>query len=141
MVEAWSSDSQTLLDRPSPAVLTTYRKDGSAAVSPVWFRLHEQDLEVVIAEGDAKLRHLERVPRCSLMVFETEPPFRGLTIEGAPRLVPDGGNTARLAIASRYLGRELGGRFVEQRRTPGLVLRIDPIEVREWDLSGIIPQE
>ena len=34
-------DVQSLLDAPSPAVLTTYRKDGSALTTPVWFRFHE----------------------------------------------------------------------------------------------------
>ena len=29
-------DVASLLQAPSPAVLTTYRKDGTAAVSPVW---------------------------------------------------------------------------------------------------------
>ncbi len=75
------------------------------------------------------------------MVFETEPPFRGLTVEGSPRLEPDSGNRARLAIASRYLGAEVARRFVEQRQTPGLVLRIRATKVKEWDLSGILPQE
>ena len=141
MPEDWSLASADLLDRPSPAVLTTYRKDGTASVSPVWFRLNEHHLEVVIAEGDAKLRYLERVPMCSLMVFETVPPFRGLTVEGSPLLEPDLENRARLAIASRYLGEEVARRFVEERQTPGLVLRITATTVKEWDLSGILPQE
>jgi len=35
---------------PSPAVLTTYRKDGTAVTSPVWFRFRGDTFEVVIAE-------------------------------------------------------------------------------------------
>ena len=59
----------SLIDAPSPAVLTTYRKDGSANVSPVWFRWHGGAFEVVIAHGDVKLKHLARDPRCALLVF------------------------------------------------------------------------
>ena len=33
---------ESLLEGPSPAVLTTYRKDGTALVSPVWFRFTAQ---------------------------------------------------------------------------------------------------
>ena len=40
----------TLFQAPSPAVLTTYRKDGTAAASPVWFRFRDNTFEVVIAE-------------------------------------------------------------------------------------------
>ena len=141
MFDNWSRDSEDLLDQPSPAVLTTYRKDGTASVSPVWFRFHQHELEVVIAESDAKLRHLERDPRCSLVVFETQPPFRGVTVEGVSRLEPDVGNQVRLAITSRYLGAETAHRFVEQRQTTGLVLRVSATKVNQWDLSGILPQE
>lgn len=118
MLDDVSPEFVSLLDRPSPAVLTTHRKDGSAAVSPVWFRFHQQSLEVVTAEGDVELRHLACMPRCALMIFETEPPFRGLAFEGAPRLETDEGNEVRLDIASRYLGRELGRRFL---RSVGLL--------------------
>ena len=109
-------------------------------VSPVWFRFHESELEVVIAQGDPKLRHLEQAPRCSLMVFETEAPFRGLRLEGTPRLTRDENNEARAEIAARYLGREPGHRYVEQRRTPGFVLRIEVTRANSWDLSEILPQ-
>ncbi len=51
---------RSLLEAPSPAVRTTYRRDGSALSSPVWFRLHDRALEVVIANGDIKLKHWAR---------------------------------------------------------------------------------
>jgi hypothetical protein len=43
-------DARSLIEAPSPAVLTTYRKDGSALTSPVWFRFHRGAFEVVLAE-------------------------------------------------------------------------------------------
>ena len=52
-----------LLVAAAPAVLTTYRKDGSDHVSPVWFRFFDGAFEIVIAEGDVKLRHLETEAR------------------------------------------------------------------------------
>lgn len=61
----------SLLDAPSPAVLTTYREDGDVLVSPVRFRWHEDAFEVVVAEGDAKLGHPRRDPRCILVALET----------------------------------------------------------------------
>ena len=50
----------TLLAGPAAAVLTTYRRDGTAVPSPVWYRRADDALEVVIADGDVKLRHLAR---------------------------------------------------------------------------------
>ena len=46
------------------AVLQTYRKDGTAFTRPVWYREHDGAFEVVIAEGDPKVTHLRRDPRC-----------------------------------------------------------------------------
>jgi hypothetical protein len=91
----------SLLEAPSPAVLTTYRANGTAATSPVWFRFRDGCFEVVIAENDVKLRHLAAHPQCSLVVFETVPPFRGIRVEGEPELT----GTAR----SRRGGRSPAG--------------------------------
>ena len=129
---------RTLLDRPSAAVLTTFRKNGTAAPSPVWFRAPNGELEVVIAEGDVKLRHLATRPTCSLLIFETSTPFRGLRVEGEPTLRHEGVTDARLAIASRYLGPDDGKRFTSARG-PGVILSMQLREAHFWDLSAILP--
>jgi PPOX class probable F420-dependent enzyme len=135
---AWVEPVRSLLEAPSPAVLTTYRKDGSAHTVPVWFRWTDEAFEVVIAKGDVKLRHLARDPRCVLVVFEAVRPFRGLEVRG----VGEGDLTsARAAIAGRYLGVGDGERFAAERRsTPGVLLRLVPNSSRVWDLSGILPR-
>ena len=128
-----------LLEAPSAAVLTTYRRDGTALVSPVWFRFAGGVFEVVIAEDDIKLVHLNRDPRCSLVVFESVPPFRGMEVRGEPELVWRDVTAVRTAIACRYLGEEAGRLFAEQRSVPGVLLRLVPISPRVWDLSAILP--
>lgn len=131
---------RSLLEAPSPAVLTTYRRDGSALVTPVWFRWSDGAFEVVIAEGDVKLRHLARDPRCVLVVFEAVRPFRGIEVRSVAELVEGDVTPARVAIARRYLGAPDGGRFAAERRSkPGVLLRLVPDEPRVWDLSGIVP--
>jgi PPOX class probable F420-dependent enzyme len=131
-------DLRSLLDAPSPAVLTTYRKDGSALVTPVWFRHVDDVFEVVIAEGDIKLQHLRRDPRCGLVVFEAVPPFRGVEIRGEADLVECDVREVRAAVAGRYLGVEDGQRFAAERSNPGVLLRLAGAQ-RAWDLSAILP--
>jgi PPOX class probable F420-dependent enzyme len=133
---------RSLLDAASPATLTTYRRDGSALTTPVWFRwTGDAEFEVVIADGDVKLAHLARDPRCSLLVFETTRPFRGVEVRGVARLEPhDDVTPFRVAIAGRYLGRDGGAAFAAGRRsTRGYVLRIDAERVRTWDLAEALP--
>jgi PPOX class probable F420-dependent enzyme len=132
---------RSLLEAPSPAVLTTYRKDGSAHTVPVWFRWVDDAFEVVIAKGDVKLRHLARDPRCVLVVFEAVRPFRGVELRGVAELVEGDVTATRVALAGRYLGVGDGERFAAERRsTPGVLLRLIPDSPRVWDLSGILPR-
>jgi PPOX class probable F420-dependent enzyme len=122
-------------------VLATTRKDGSPYTSPVWFRWTGEAFEVVIAVGDVKLRHLERDPRCSLLVFEAVPPFRGVEVRGEATLTRCDVTEVRRSIASRYLGPEGGGRFAAARRSrPGVLLQLRPVEPRVWNLGHILPR-
>jgi hypothetical protein len=133
-------DVQTLIDAPSPAVLTTYRKDASALTTPVWFRFHDGAFEVVLAEGDVKRQHLARTPNCLLVVFEVVPPFRAIEVKGEPELVEGDVTTVREAIAGRYLGSERGRSFALSRRSPrGTLLRLVPRDPRIWDLAAALP--
>jgi len=130
----------TLFQAPSPAVLTTYRKDGTAAASPVWFRFRDNTFEVVIAENDVKLRHLSARPECELLVFEAVPPFRGVRVRSdQPILTRDGAQQARQDIASRYLGEEPGKRFAAERTSTGILLRLPADHAKTWDLNAILP--
>ncbi len=94
---------------------------------------------VVIAENDVKLRHLAAHPQCSLVVFETVLPFRGVRVDDEPDLTRDGADEARRSIASRYLGRERGERFAAQRAAVGVLLRLPARGARGWDLTAILP--
>jgi PPOX class probable F420-dependent enzyme len=135
----WLQQVQTLLDAPSPAVLTTYRRDDSAVATPVWFRWHDMAFEVVIAERDVKLRHLARRPDCSLVVFETVRPFRGIEVRGEAEIIETDVTPIRIAIAGRYLGKGDGERYAAQRQKPGVLLRLATDQPRIWDLTPILP--
>jgi Pyridoxamine 5'-phosphate oxidase len=119
-----------------------YRRDGSALTSPVWYRWENGAFEIVVAQGDVKLRHLARDPRCILVAFETEPPFRGIEARGEPELVERDVTAERIAIAGRYLGEAAARAFAAARSSPiGVLLRLEPEDPRVWDLSAILPAE
>src|SRR5215212_8314629 len=117
MAEDWTAEFRSLLEAPSPAVLTTTRKDGRALSTPVWFRWHGGAFEVVIAKGDVKLDHLARNPECTLVIFETVPPFRGIEVRETPELLDVDVTEARTAISGRYLGEADGVRYAAGRRS------------------------
>jgi PPOX class probable F420-dependent enzyme len=131
-------DLRSLLEAPAPAVLVTYRRDGSAAVSPVWFGYTGEAFEVVVAKSDVKLGHLTRDPRAELMIFETVAPFRGVRIRADVELDESHFDEVRRAISSRYLGPETAKAF-DAERSEGVVVRLPASAARAWDLSGILP--
>ena len=128
-----------LLDALPAAVLAVYRADGTAYMSPVWYRVANGSVDIVVADGDLKIERLRSDPRCLFMAFETEPPFRGVRIESEAQLSSADVQETRLAIASRYLGEADGERYVEQRTKSGTVVRLSLVSARTWDLRAILP--
>ena len=135
-----SDEIRSLLEAPSPASLTVYREDGDAVVSPVWFRQADDLFEVVVAYSDHKLAHLRRDPRCVLLIFEATSPFRGVMVRDRATVVPDEGARSRLAIATRYLGADVGRDYADtSRRPPGWIARLPMAPGRAWSLADKLP--
>ncbi len=119
-------------------MLITYRPDGSADVSPVWFRYTGETFEVVVAKSDSKLRNLARDPRAVLMIFETVAPFRGVKVRAEVGWDESRVEDVRRSISSRYLGHEGADAFVAERGD-GVVVRLPTSAAQVWDLSEILP--
>ena len=123
-----------LLELPLVAVLATYRMDGSVLLSPVWHRWRDSGFDVVVGPNDVKLKHLGRDPRTSVLVYEHQPPYRGLEARGEVRLDPERGTEALAAMAVRYLGPEDGPAYAATAGDTVLV-RLDPAQLRGWDFA------
>ena len=132
-------DFSDLLSGASAAVLTTYRRDGSALTSPVWVALGDGAFEIVMTAKDGKVKNLQRDARCVLVIFETSPPFRGVEARADAELETGSRvDEVRRRIASRYLGEEGGARFTSARAdVPSVIVRVPKTDARSWDLSKI----
>lgn len=131
------NDVKNLLEGPSPAVLATYRKDGTANLSPVWFRYEGTHFEVVIADDDVKLQHISRDPRVTLLIFESTTPFRGVQVSEQAEVTREGLDEVRRLITSRYLDDGASKSFTEGRTGNGAVIRISSRSAKAWDLAPI----
>jgi hypothetical protein len=124
-----------LLERPLVAILATYRANGEALLSPVWHEWRDGGFTVVVGVDDAKARHLRRDPRAGLVVFDQEPPYRGLELRGRARFVEEGVVEAQRRIARRYLGEERGTDYADSVAFDEVIVRLEPGIVRAWDFS------
>jgi hypothetical protein len=103
-------------------------------LSPVWHQWRDDGFDVVVGPNDIKLKHLRRDPRASVLVYEHEPPYRGLEARGQVRLLPADGLDALASMAVRYLGPEDGPAYASTV-TDGVLVRLEPTEVRGWDFA------
>jgi PPOX class probable F420-dependent enzyme len=128
------SELDDFLALPLVAVLATYRKDGGALLSPVWHQWRDGGFDVVVAPNDIKQVHLRRDPRASLLVYDNEPPYRGVEIRTTAQLSEiDGADFVR-EMAVRYLGQEAGEAYAATSADTVLI-RLEPGRVRTWDFA------
>jgi PPOX class probable F420-dependent enzyme len=127
------NDLDGLLERPLVAVLATYRRSGDVLLSPVWHRWRDGGFDVVTGGDDVKVRHLRNDSRATVLVYEHEPPYRGIELKGRAVLGPADRDLVR-AIAVRYLGVEQGEAYVA-RAGDDTLIRLEPGHVRAWDFA------
>ena len=129
-----AKDLGDLLERPLVAVLATYRADGSVLLSPVWHEWRDDGFNVCTGADNVKARHLRRDPRASIVVYEHEPPYRGIEVRGRAQLLPEHARETVRRIAARYLGERAGNAYADQG-ADDMLIRLEPGELRAWDFS------
>ena len=120
--------------------VATVRADGRPHVAPIWFILDGSDVVFLTGADTVKGKSLRRDPRVSLVVDLEEPPYAFVMVEGAVELSDDleAMRPLAIAIASRYMGEELGEEFGSRNAVPGeLLVRLHPNKIVAIDeLAG-----
>ena len=132
------SELDALLAEPLVSTLATYRRDGHVLLSPVWHEWLDGGINICIGATDVKIRHVRRDPRAGLVVYDQRPPYRGLQLTCTPRVLetsPAEYRTVLRRIAVRYIGERSGNAYADASPGMGVVLRLEPGEVRSWDFA------
>lgn len=128
-------DLGDLLERPIVAVLATRRSNGETLLSPVWHEWREGGFNVVVGADDVKAYCVRSDPRVALVVFDQEPPYRGVELRARAQLVTDDVVETNRRIAVRYLGEERGTAYASTVDDDLVIVRLDPGVVRAWDFA------
>ncbi len=91
-------------DNPYYAVVTTLREDGSPHSTVTWVTEEDGDVIFNTAYPRAKPRHLERDPRASVTVVDSEDAYRWISISGPAELTTDGANDVIEQLSWKYDG-------------------------------------
>jgi PPOX class probable F420-dependent enzyme len=121
------------LEEPFYGAVTTLRPDGSPHTTVVWVDVDDEGVMVNTAAGRAKVRYLERDPRLSLIVIDSNDPYRWLAVSGRAELTTDGAEEQIHRLAKKYLGKDQYPwlRPGEQRIT----VRIHPEHIDSYGLE------
>jgi PPOX class probable F420-dependent enzyme len=117
------------------AVLATLRKDGGVLLSPLCHEWRDGGFNVWITEEDVKARHLRRDSRATIVVAESEEPYRGVEIRGVARLIDKDVFEVAARIMARYFGMDEGADYVKSYPGTHLTARVEPGNLRDWDFA------
>jgi PPOX class probable F420-dependent enzyme len=125
---------RAFLEEPFYGAVTTLRGDGSPHTTVVWVDVDDEGVMFNTAEGRAKVRHLQHDPRLSLIVIDSNDPYRWLAVSGWAELTTEGAEEQIHKLAKKYLGKDQYPwlRPGEQRIT----VRIHPEHVDSYGLDG-----
>jgi PPOX class probable F420-dependent enzyme len=114
------------------AVVAIPRPDAAPLTAPVWYRYENHgELWFSIAAGSQKDRALAVGLPITLVVQNETLPYAYVSVEGrVAEIRPTNDRRESLRMAERYLGAELGARYVEANSAEGS-LRIS-IEPTRW---------
>jgi hypothetical protein len=89
---------------------------------------------VITSSDGIKARHLRRDPRANIVVYEHDPPYRGIEVRGEARLHTEDVAAGVRRIATRYLGADAGAAYAENAGDD-TIIRLEPGRLRAWDFA------
>jgi PPOX class probable F420-dependent enzyme len=127
------SEREAFLAGVHVGVLSIAEEGRGPLTVPIWYGYEPGgELRLVTERGSRKGRLLARVERLSLCVQTETPPYQYVSVEG-PVVALEDADVERdvRPLARRYLGRELGDRYVEatggtEARGGSVLVRVRP---------------
>jgi PPOX class probable F420-dependent enzyme len=103
-----SDGTLALLDGKNYAVLATINPDGSPQTSVLWVGRAGNDLLFSTVAGRVKHRNMERDPRVSVTVLDSEDPENYVELRGRVSMTPDVDRALDTRLSWKYDGRDPG---------------------------------
>jgi PPOX class probable F420-dependent enzyme len=111
------------------AVVATLGEDGSPQSTVVWVDTDGENVVFNTKRGRAKVEHLERDPRVSVTVIDSENPYSFLEVQGVASFDDEGANEHINMLANKYRGSDFTD--FEGR----VIVRVTPDRVLNYNLD------
>ncbi len=129
-------EREEFLDEVRVAVLAVSEPGRGPLALPVWFVYHAGVVEFGIDADSLKAQLLRAAGRATIIVQDESPPYRYVSVEGP--VEPTGAERDVLAMATRYLGADLGAWYAKANPSTesSVVFRLHPEHWRTQDFSA-----
>lgn len=105
---------------------------------PIWYEWVDGEVRLSMNGDSLKARLLRAAGRATVTVQREKPPYAYVSVEGPVTVTFEHGDTE--ALATRYLGPELGTRYAEQNPPDdaSAIVRLRPEHWRTYDYRKVL---
>ncbi|HEX4930462.1 MAG TPA: TIGR03618 family F420-dependent PPOX class oxidoreductase [Gaiellaceae bacterium] len=132
MAKPTEGQAAFLHEEPNVAVVAALREDGTPHQSVVWVDYDGEHVVLNLNNFRAKLEHMRRDPRVSVLTIDRNDPFRRLAIDGrVVEITTDGAYDHIVRQAGVYLGKD---EYPLQEGEERILVRIAPDRVEAYNV-------
>jgi len=132
----------TLFEQTHFARLGTINEDGTAHISPIYFRYLDDQIIMGTQVKSRKVKNILRDKKVSILIDVTEPVYQGALIYGEAELDYEDVLSKRLKIFERFQSIEDASEFLEwlSSKWDGVIIRVKPKDIVSFDYSQPWPE-
>jgi PPOX class probable F420-dependent enzyme len=128
-----NEEQRNFAAEPNVAVFTSVDARSRPHATPIWYLFDGETFTFSVGRGGQKHKNVERNPEVSVVIDSRVVPYFALMISGRAEIGPPLNDAGRSEIAVRYLGPELGKRYVEVTKgQDSVTIRLTPRKVIEF---------
>lgn len=128
------SETEDFLSEANVAILATVDSRARAHATPVWYLFEDGEIIINTGLNSQKHRNVEAHPDISLVIDRRTLPYYAVTARGRATIGPQMSEADRLRLAVRYLGEDIGRRYVEATAgEAAITIRLRPEKLIVFD--------
>lgn len=129
------NEIESFLDKALFARLGTINEDGTAHITPIFFRAESGQILMATQEPSRKIRNIKRDRRVTILIDTTDIPFKGVLVYGTAELDYEDVITKRVRIFERTRTREEGEAYARKlsEAWPCVIIRVTPERFVSFD--------
>ncbi len=119
------------------ARLGTLNEDGSIHIAPIFFKYEDGKIIMATQCPSRKVRNIKRNPNVTVLIDNTEVPFKGALIYGRAELDYEDVITKRMRIFQRRLSEADAKTYATRLSSKWdcVIIRITPVRIASFDYS------